>query len=534
MALQNNSFSFNGFFVGDVLEIERETRRVAVYMPKLMPGIGGDSQISSSVSTASGTGVTGLNFSETVRVRNSVWVKPYDFDEALPSVGSKVIVFFIDGNPKLGYWDKFNPDADYQVIDEDKYPGLLTLRFAGSSVPVNKDDQLTIDFPSDFSSVFTQEGKSKRVEVFKRENYVISAEQPSEPFNGMLWFNTSDESVYLYARGRFSKLITRDDVSDLYSEVERISSFLESTLEFWTSGRLAFLPSFSAIASTIKSPVENQIVVIDPNSDDEAFYKYTSLESEAPLTEDGYYFLEYANLVIERSLEIERQLRAYKYNGSEWEEMDGWFSFEQPAGSLGDFQISTNQTVNTTDTYEWNFRTSPSNPDLYLKVTSLKFEGISISSNTEVTMQFYSNGTISGNTTNGSFTVSSIASTADLRVGDSVSGSGIPSGATVISIPSSTSITISASATATATGVTVTWRRNMGSEFTLVNTSGTLSIEPAVYNSLYLSGSNLFVPDISRFGVEVSNIKCDAESDVSTTLNFGTAIILEARSSEEV
>jgi hypothetical protein len=534
MSIQNNNFNFTGYFVGEVLDFDRQSRRVSVYMPKLMPGIGGDSQFSSQTQTSSNPNVSGLNYGQTVRVRNSMWVEPYDFEEPLPALGSKVLVFFIDGNPKSGYWDRFNPNNDYQVIDEEKYPNLFTLRFSGSTVPLRKDDVLAIDFPEDFSSVLTQDGKSKRVQVFKRENYVISSERPEEPFPGMLWFNTSDEGVYAFSAGKFSRLLTSDDVADLYGEVDRISSFLEETLEFWTTGRLMFLPSFSSIASTIKSPVKNQIVIIDPAIEDDAFYKYSSLESEAALTEDGYYFLEYANLVIERSLGIERQLRAYKYDGSEWEEMDGWFDFDQPAGSLGDFQLSTNQTVNTTDTYEWDFRTSLSNADLDLKVSSLKFEGVSISNNTEVTFQFYSQKALQANTTSGSATLSGISSTSDVREGDSVSGSGIPSGSTVVAIDSATTVSISSAATATATAVNVSFRRNIGSEFTLVNTSGTLSLVPSAYDPIYLDDSDLFVPDISKFGVEVSNIRCDVESDVSTTLNFGSSIVLDARSSEEV
>lgn len=534
MSIQNNSFNFTGYFIGEVLEVEQQSRRVSAYLPKLMPGIGGDIAISSDTQTTSNPNISGLAFGQTVRIRNSMWLEPHDFDEPLPAVGSKILVFFVDANPKTGYWDKFNPNNDYEVIDAERYPKLMDLRFAGSSLRVNTEDTVTIDFPSSFSSVVREDGKSKRVEVFTRENYVISSEQPEEPFPGMLWFSTSDEGVYAFIAGRFSKLLTRDDVSDLYTEVDRISAFLEDTLEFWTSGRLAFLPSFSAIAARIKSPVRNQIVVIDPASDDEAFRKYTSLETAGSLTEDGYYFLQYANLVIERSLGIEQELRAYIYNGSEWEPMDGWFNFDQPEGLLGSFLLSTNQTVNTTATYEYDFRTSLSNADLDLKVSSLKFEGVSISSGTEVAFQFYSGSTFSGNTTTGSFTISGISSTSDLRGGDRVSGSGIPTGARISSIDSSTNITIGAAATATATGAAVTFRRNIGSEFTLVNTGGTLSLEPSLFDSVYLDGSDLFVPDISKFGVEVMNIKCDVESDVSTTLNFGSSIVLDARSSEEV
>jgi hypothetical protein len=58
-----------------------------------------------------------------------------------------------------------------------------------------------------------------------------------------------------------------------------------------------------------------------------------------------------------------------------------------------------------------------------------------------------------GNTTSGSAVITGIPSTLDLYVGWSVSGTGIPSGATIVSLDSATQVTISSAATATASGV---------------------------------------------------------------------------------
>src|SRR5262249_40917769 len=59
-----------------------------------------------------------------------------------------------------------------------------------------------------------------------------------------------------------------------------------------------------------------------------------------------------------------------------------------------------------------------------------------------------------GNTTSGNATISNIGNTADLVVGMSVTGAGIPAGATILS-KTANSITLTANATATATGVTL-------------------------------------------------------------------------------
>ena len=57
---------------------------------------------------------------------------------------------------------------------------------------------------------------------------------------------------------------------------------------------------------------------------------------------------------------------------------------------------------------------------------------------------------------NGSAIITSIPSTANYTVGMQVTGAGIPSGATIASIDSTTQIHISANATATATGILLT------------------------------------------------------------------------------
>lgn len=66
---------------------------------------------------------------------------------------------------------------------------------------------------------------------------------------------------------------------------------------------------------------------------------------------------------------------------------------------------------------------------------------------------------ITGNTTNGSATISNMETTYGLTVGMSVSGTGIPAGATIASIVSRKSITISANATATGSTVSLTFSR---------------------------------------------------------------------------
>ena len=64
---------------------------------------------------------------------------------------------------------------------------------------------------------------------------------------------------------------------------------------------------------------------------------------------------------------------------------------------------------------------------------------------------------LTGNLASASATVAALSSTAALRVGLAVSGTGIPAGTTVAAINSATSITLSAAATANATGGALTF-----------------------------------------------------------------------------
>lgn len=63
--------------------------------------------------------------------------------------------------------------------------------------------------------------------------------------------------------------------------------------------------------------------------------------------------------------------------------------------------------------------------------------------------------TFTGSTTNGSYVVTSVSSTAGLSIGTLVSGTGITSGTSIASIDSSTQITLDTAATATNAGVTI-------------------------------------------------------------------------------
>jgi hypothetical protein len=73
MAIENNIANFNGFFIADVLGIDKAKRRLAVHIPKLMPAIAnGADPKSADISTSLNTIVDGINFSQTIKIRNTI------------------------------------------------------------------------------------------------------------------------------------------------------------------------------------------------------------------------------------------------------------------------------------------------------------------------------------------------------------------------------------------------------------------------------------------------------------------------------
>ena len=164
--------TFERYFIADVLDIDFVNRRLAVYIPKLMPGIAGDQAFEATIQTVDTGSISGLqNYNSTMKIKNSLWVSPWDFKEALPVIGSKVAVLFLEGNPKTGYWTMFNPNNNYEIIEEEKYPKIMDIKFANSNISVNRDDNLEFVFPSNYYSVLNTTGKTKKVELFNKQIY---------------------------------------------------------------------------------------------------------------------------------------------------------------------------------------------------------------------------------------------------------------------------------------------------------------------------------------------------------------------------
>ena len=162
MAHLKNKIDIDDYFIGKVLEIDRTTREISVHIPQLMPAIASEELQMSKIQTTTNTKISGLEYSNRISIRNSFWTRPLDFEEPLPKVGSKVTVWIMDGNPRMAFWDKFNPNNNYEVIDEEKYSSLFKLRMNLQDIDIFEKDTLVFNLPENSSIAYNAKKRLKQ------------------------------------------------------------------------------------------------------------------------------------------------------------------------------------------------------------------------------------------------------------------------------------------------------------------------------------------------------------------------------------
>lgn len=314
MMVMSNNVDFSGYFVGEVLDINISNRRVAVHIPKLMQGIASDLKIESVSPTMDKhvTNIEGPTPSNTVNIRNSIWVDSLNYDEPLPTVGSKVLIFYLDNNPHNAFWEKFNPNNDYEVIEEERYPKYFTFKINGNIVDVHKDDTIELNFPENMDVLIRQNNKVKTIDINSGIDYVISPTAPERPKQGLMWYNSILGSINVFKDNSFKRLLTDDDMGDVYNVVGEI----EDINRIYFAKRL----------EDITYPELNMVVAIDNIRGGQGFYTYKSVNSLSSwnlINVDGIYHLSWTG--VDAIYEIKNgqryMLQSYKYDDG-WEILD--------------------------------------------------------------------------------------------------------------------------------------------------------------------------------------------------------------------
>lgn len=262
-SLLNNTLDISSDVIGTVLEIDKETREVAVFIPKFMPAIQGGNQYEIEVNTTNlSVDVLNLDYDKSIKLRNSLWTKPYWYDSPLPKVGTKVLVEFFEGDISQPLWKKFNPNGDFEVIDEEKYEKVASLQIGEKNLEIKKEDNIIIKLPEEMDVLASEdENKNKIYEIKSNKKYIISNEEPEAGEDGLLWYNKETSSIYIFKNGNFERMVPA-------SELERIYDALSSILSKFT-----IASNFSKLPET---RLYGDISVISSSFVEDEFYSYTT------------------------------------------------------------------------------------------------------------------------------------------------------------------------------------------------------------------------------------------------------------------
>ena len=165
---------FDDTFIGTVVKINKATREVAVYIPKLMVSLYDGEATEYKLPTNNGLDITtSNNISSTITKTNYIWTKPFDMSIPLPKTGSKVFVIFLDKRASQPKWWKCDIDGNWEVIDEEKYPKQHSVTINNRELGINLEDNLTLNIPEYFK-VSAQPGTEDKLPTFHiSENYTF-------------------------------------------------------------------------------------------------------------------------------------------------------------------------------------------------------------------------------------------------------------------------------------------------------------------------------------------------------------------------
>ena len=168
-----DKYTFNDIYIGTVLKVDRDKRRVGAYIPRLMSALSGNEELEYQLPT--NNGLTNVSFStnmnKSVTKINYIWLKSWFYKQPLPNVGSKIQAIFIDGNLTTGFWKSFDPNGDYETIPEESHLKQFKININGSEKTVYSDSTLSIQFPDYFDIVSNTDETTKNTTFLLNENY---------------------------------------------------------------------------------------------------------------------------------------------------------------------------------------------------------------------------------------------------------------------------------------------------------------------------------------------------------------------------
>ena len=168
----NNSINIDESVIGTVLGYDLDSREIYVTIPKYMMGLNSTELHNNKISLNKSNiqNLNNLNLSDYINKANYIVVKPKDYSDPIPEIGSHVIVYFIENNIQNAVYEKFNPNNDYQVIESERYPKYFNLSVGDKNTEVKDSDTIIINVPEDYKVIYKEENKSKTFNLIENEN----------------------------------------------------------------------------------------------------------------------------------------------------------------------------------------------------------------------------------------------------------------------------------------------------------------------------------------------------------------------------
>ena len=154
-------------------------RELGVHIPKLMPQVPTTLHEENSPTIKNSLNVKSNIVKDNISKVSYMKVKALDINTHMPTVGSKVIVTYIEGDPEAGFWSPFNvAGVDYEEDPDDKFEKekLFTINFKYNdrnkntgeyikTVDIHKGDNITFEINGNISVGVGERNKDDRSNV---------------------------------------------------------------------------------------------------------------------------------------------------------------------------------------------------------------------------------------------------------------------------------------------------------------------------------------------------------------------------------
>ena len=160
-------------YIGTVYSYDVNTREIEAFIPKLMPAIAEGRDKIKYMTNLGSTSLNNVLYNNYITIKSTMTIKAYDKDEAMPEIGSKVAIFFLDADITRPYWTKFNMQGDYEVIESEKYPKRAYLKIGSKQITINNDDLIKIELPDNYKVILIEDGKTKTFKLTPESDIAV-------------------------------------------------------------------------------------------------------------------------------------------------------------------------------------------------------------------------------------------------------------------------------------------------------------------------------------------------------------------------